>query len=76
MMHILFRIYNRHFAWKQAKSYDHQDNTELFSMVDGMITKKLTSDDFRKLARSMDRAGLKNIRFTVINGEIYICLND
>lgn len=76
MQHILFKIYSRKFSWKLAKSYDIDGNTEILKLVQGDSTKKLTSDHFRRLAKDMDRAGIKSIRITKIKDDMYIILND
>ena len=76
MQHILFKIYNRKFKWKIAKSYDDKSQTEILRNVDGIATKKLTPSDFRKLAECMDRAGVKIIRILNIGDELYLGIND
>lgn len=76
MQHILFKIYNRKFNWKIAKSYDDKSQTEILRNVNGIATKKLTPADFRKLAECMDRAGVKTIRILNIGDELYLGIND
>ena len=76
MQHILFKIFNRRFSWKMAKSYDDRGQTEILRMPNGSSTKKLTSVDFNDLAKAMDKAGVKTVRFCSIENKIYIVLND
>lgn len=76
MQHILFKIYSRQFSWKSIKVYDDQGNSTNIRRYRGMCTKCLSSDDFRKLANAMDRAGVKNIRIARMAEEMYLVIND
>ena len=75
MQHILFKIYSHKISWSLAKSYNSKRETLIHRNIKGISTKKLSSNDFRRLAYDMDRAGIKTIRFISIDGNLYLDIN-
>lgn len=76
MQHILFKIYKRRFSWKTSKVFDIESKGTVLNNITGVATKRLTSKDFYRLARDMDRAGIKDLRIVAIDGELYLSLNN